>query len=404
MKKKLLYLFVLLNCVQYTFAQYCESVEMTQKYLNYNVDLAKEYEKQKEYTNNEIIQDVNYTIPVVFHVIYNTNTENVSQSVIQQMLNTINNDFSQTNIEFNNPPRPDFLGVAADTQIEFCLATVDPNGNVLPEPGITRTQTDVTSFDMQATTSIGIPEEAMKFNSKGGKDAFNSSKYLNIWVCDLLQATPFGGVAGYTIFPIGGVFGTVGSAYDGVVLDYQIGLQGRTITHELGHYFGLYHPWGESLSDPNCVEDDGILDTPETDEANYNCNYNTSSCSSLDMVENFMDYSTCQWMFTQGQKTKMHNIINTLRSSILTATSCGDVGVLANDINNNIVYPNPSKEKIFFNKKYINIKLFDSTGKLVLQEKNVPEFINISQFNSGVYTLQCNTVKNVETTKIIIQN
>ena len=117
-----------------------------------------------------------------------------------------------------------------------------------------------------------------------------------------------------------------------------------------------------------------------------------------------MDYSTCQWMFTQGQKTKMHNIINTLRSSMLTPTSCGDVGILANDINNNIVYPNPSKEKIFFDKKYANIKLFDSTGKLVLEVKNVPEFINISQFNSGVYTLQCNTIKNVETTKIIINN
>ncbi len=132
---------------------------------------------------NRLSQNI-ITIPVVVHVVYYNNTENISDQQIFSQIDILNEDFRRLNSDTINTPAA-FQSVAADTEIEFCLATRDPNGN--PTNGITRTSTTQTSF----STNDGV-----KYSSSGGKDAWNTSKYLNMWVCDLS-----GGLLGYAQFP-----------------------------------------------------------------------------------------------------------------------------------------------------------------------------------------------------------
>ena len=246
------------------------------------------------------------TIPVVFHVLYANSTQNISDAQIQSQLDILNADFRRTNSDQDNV----WGSVAADTEIEFCLASFDPNGNA--STGILRVPTSVSSFGSN---------DAMKFSSQGGSDAWPASDYLNYWVCNLS-----GGLLGYAQFPGGS------AATDGVVCGYQytgdIGTAsapfdlGRTGTHEVGHWLNLRHIWG----DGPCGSDDFCNDTPESDGANYGCALGHVSCGSTDMVQNYMDYSddACMNVFTQDQKQRMRALFapGGARASILDSQGC----------------------------------------------------------------------------------
>jgi hypothetical protein len=259
------------------------------------------------------------TIPVVVHVVYNTSAENISAAQIQSQIDVLNDDFRRLNADAGSTPSV-FQGVAADSEIEFCLASVDPQGN--PTSGITRTSTSQTSFGTN---------DQVKFNSSGGKDAWPAGDYMNIWVCDIS-----GGILGYAQFPGGP------AATDGVVVDYQyfgtIGTAtapfdlGRTGTHEVGHYLNLRHIWG----DGNCSVDDFVSDTPNAGGPNYtggSCSFpGPNSCNTgfgdlPDMFQNYMDYSNdvCMNLFTQGQKARMRALFEPggARASLLNSTACG---------------------------------------------------------------------------------
>ncbi len=265
-------------------------------------------EHTQNYINRAQQRAVNgiITIPVVVHVVYRTSTQNISDSQIQSQLTVLNDDFRRFNSDANGT-----WSQAADSEIEFCLATVDPNGN--PTSGITRTSTNVSGFGTN---------DAVKSASSGGVNAWNTSDYLNIWVCDI-----GGGILGYAQFPGGN------PSTDGVVNDYRyFGTNGtatapfnlgRTMTHEVGHYLNLRHIWG----DGNCNVDDFVSDTPTSDGPNYGCASSHVSCSSLDMVQNYMDYSDdgCMNLFTTGQKNRMRAIFDTggARASLLNSGACG---------------------------------------------------------------------------------
>ncbi len=246
------------------------------------------------------------TIPVVVHVVYNNTAENISDAQILSQITVLNKDFRRTNSDANGTwPQ------AADSEIEFCLATVDPNGN--PTTGITRTSTSTTAF---------AANDNMKRNSTGGKDAWPAGSYLNLWICDLS-----GGLLGYAQFPGGA------AATDGVVIDYQyigtIGTAtapfnlGRTATHEVGHWLNLRHIWG----DGGCSVDDFVSDTPASDGPNYGCAPSTVSCGTVDMVQNYMDYSDdgCMNLYTAGQKARMRALFDAggARLSLLSSAGCG---------------------------------------------------------------------------------
>lgn len=270
--------------------------------------------QQIEKHTNSVINNPNkavngiITVPVVVHIVYNTNAENISDAQVQSQIDVLNDDFRRLNTDANNT-----WSQAADSQIEFCMATVDPNGNATN--GITRTSSSVSAFGTN---------DQMKYSSQGGKDAWPAGDYLNMWVCDIS-----GGILGYAQFPGGN------DATDGVVMDYQyfgtIGTAtspfdlGRTATHEVGHWLNLRHIWG----DGNCNVDDFVTDTPTSDGANYGCASSHSSCGTLDMVQNYMDYSddACMNLFTAGQKTRMRALFEPggAKASLLSSGACGNV-------------------------------------------------------------------------------
>ncbi len=214
-------------------------------------------------------------------------------------------------------------------EIEFKLAEFDPEGNLTT--GITRKETSVERWDIGSD---------MKYDDNDGKDPWLSRDYLNIWIVSRLTEN---GVAGFA--QPGGSF--PGNArIDGVVLLHNytgtIGTAsasdlGRTGTHEVGHWLSLHHVWGgfnQGEEEPSCLmEDDEVADTPFTFDANFGCNFNRNQCSDEnpdfpDMVENYMDYasSSCQGLFTHGQKDRSLAVLNTTRSQITTSSGIRERG------------------------------------------------------------------------------
>ncbi|MCS6934539.1 MAG: T9SS type A sorting domain-containing protein [Chitinophagales bacterium] len=276
----------------------------------------------EEFTEAYIAQNPNssrgiITIPVVFHVVYNTAAQNISDAQIHAQIEQLNADFARLNDDAVNTPAP-FASVSAGTNIRFCLATRDPNG--LPTTGIIRRATTVSSFSTN---------NAVKYNSSGGSNAWPASSYLNVWSCNL-----GGGLLGYAQFPGGP------PATDGIVLLYSsIGSLnthgtaapyhlGRTATHEVGHWLNLYHIWGDDGT--SCSGTDYVFDTPNQAGPNSNCpTFPKISCSNGpngDMFMNYMDYTSddCMNMFTAGQVARMSALFATggARASLLNSLGC----------------------------------------------------------------------------------
>lgn len=268
-------------------------------------------------------------IPVVFHVVYNTAAENISDTRVLSQLDVLNADFNKTNADTANIPALFKSRAAGLGGVNFCAAQVDPNG--VPTNGIVRVQTSKTSFGTN---------DAVKFTAQGGSDAWDVTKYVNIWICDI-----GGGILGYAEFPSNTISNTWGlvlqysSTGVGGSAPYNLG---RTGTHEFGHCFGLYHIWGD---ESQCAQDDGIADTPQQKAENYGCpsfpqgtSSTTGCCNAADqssMYMNYMDYTddACMNMFSQGQVAEMLAIINNPPYNVLkNSTACNPPLLTNNDI------------------------------------------------------------------------
>ncbi|RYZ23619.1 MAG: T9SS type A sorting domain-containing protein [Chitinophagaceae bacterium] len=234
---------------------------------------------------------ITYRIPVVVHVLYADAAQNVSDDAVRSQIEALNRDFRRRNNDSVNTPDR-FRSLAADVAIEFVLASATPEG--YPTNGIVRKYTGVNQWQQ---------DDAMKFASAGGDDAWDARSYLNIWVC------PMGRILGYASAPGGAAdrdgivinfsaFGTIGAAapFD----------KGRTAVHETGHWLGLKHIWGDTY-----CGDDEVADTPK--QSNYTSGCPTgirTSCGNSatgDMYMNYMDYTNdaCINLFTEGQSARM---------------------------------------------------------------------------------------------------
>lgn len=261
-------------------------------------DPGMSYRMQQIEQNTQVVAKSAYSgipdqivIPVVVHVVYRSAEENISEAQIRSQLRVLNEDFLRENPDSIYTPSA-FLPVAAGTGISFQLANRDPQGR--PTTGITRQRTHRVAFYSS--------DNGVKYAAMGGVDAWPTDQYLNIWVCNLGA-----GVLGYGQFP-GGPAET-----DGVVIGYKyFGTQGpvvapfdqgRTTTHEVGHWLNLRHIWG----DGNCELDDLVEDTPAADRPHHGCENGAISCGGLSMVQNFMDYTddACMNLFTRGQAERM---------------------------------------------------------------------------------------------------
>ncbi len=258
------------------------------------------------------------TIPVVFHVLYDTPYDNIAKSQILDALRILNEDFRRQNPDAGNL-RPIFQNIGADVEVEFALAKKDQDGNCTD--GITRIQSSL--------SVMSSPRDRVK-----GLIQWDPQKYLNIWVVNSIESSSSssGVVLGYANFP------WWSAAADGIVIRHDaVGntgtsrYDGRTLTHEVGHYLGLLHPF-----QGGCTPGDGINDTPPVATPNYGCNLGKNSCSNdspdlPDMIENFMDYSdgVCQNTFTNGQKALMVAVLNNTnyRKNLVSASNLIATGV-----------------------------------------------------------------------------
>ncbi len=234
-------------------------------------------------------------IPVVVHVVYRTDAENLSAAQVKSQIAVLNRDFRARNPDRRQVPAV-WKGLVGDARVQFRLATRDPKGK--PTTGITRTRTERSGFGTG---------DSVKFASSGGANAWPAKRYLNLWVCTLKD-----GLLGYAQFP-GGPAKTDGV----VILSRAFGTRGcarapfdrgRTATHEVGHWLNLRHIWGDT---EDCSGGDAVADTPNAETPNQGRpSFPHISCGNGphgDMFMNYMDYvdDAAMCMFTQGQVARM---------------------------------------------------------------------------------------------------
>ena len=262
-----------------------------------------------------------YTIPVVFHVLHTNGEENISDAQIHNAVQLMNDNFNKLNPSWSTV-NPAFLGIVADCQIQFVLARKKNNGTCTN--GITRTYTESTHEDIDDNQVVAVQD---------AQGNWPGNKYLNIFVVN-----DAGGAAGYTTYPANW---SATSMQNGIkILHNYVGNIGTSspttstsLSHEVGHWLNLKHCWGDSNNPTlptNCSDDDDVTDTPNTIGWNT-CNVNGGTCgSAVDNVENYMEYSYCSKMFTNGQKARMHAALESNtgdRNNLWTPTNLAATGV-----------------------------------------------------------------------------
>jgi hypothetical protein len=379
--------------------------------------------------NSRAISDTFLYVRVVVHVVYNTPQENLDDSVVFNQIKVLNDDFGRMNADTVNM-RPILAPIAGiDSRIRFVLANIDPQGN--PTNGITRTSTTKTTFFSLAGGGLA---EDVKSTANGGIDPWDQSRYLNIWVCDM--SIPFLGpaVLGYATPPSGlpnWDAGSTAGISDGVVIQYQVfgannpnplnvggtayAVKGRTPVHEVGHYLGLRHIWGDET---NCVGNDGIADTPRaTDASAQDCDATKNTCVDTiagidmpDMIENYMDYSAedCQNSFTMDQAQFVRWVIRGFRPDVATVSFVGMEDDFA--LQTVSLAPNPAAQSVIItnkSSKQINaLRLFNLSGQLLLSEQvnNTRAMIDVSAFADGIYFVELTAETAVKRLKLIVQH
>jgi hypothetical protein len=297
-------------------------------------------------------------IPVVVHVVWQKPDENISDERIFSQIEALNRDFNGENTDLYSVPK-EFEAFISKQGIRFCLAAADPQGE--PTSGIIRVKT--------GKDAIGTKNELYS-TASGGSDAWDTQRYLNIWVANTGDF-----LTGFGTYP-----GQVSPDREGLVIHpryfgrnnsnrYKLG---RVAVHEAGHYFGILHPWSD---DEDCSTDDGVADTPPQLAPHKGCPAHPQmSCGNADMFMNFMDYvdGECMVMFTKGQMDRMMNTIEAFRPGLVSANaSCvGQGGPKSEPVFT--LSPNPStgtvQVKLKNNSSEISrVEIYNSVGQMVFQ-------------------------------------
>lgn len=370
-----------------------------------------------------------YTIPVVVHIVYQNEEQNLHDSLIQQVMAVLNEDYRRKNADAGQI-REEFREIVGDPSIEFELAAVE------------RVSTD-TTFSLQIFSG-GMPDN-VKISAYGGSDAWDTQKYLNIWVANIEG----GSLLGYAYPPAGLDHWPDGAnapspEVDGVVIHYEvfrrngeytasgllgggeqtIPLRGRTITHEVGHYLGLRHIWGDGLLSilgiPDCNEDDGVSDTPnQGNSSQFSCNPDQNTCTDSegddlpDMFENFMDYSSedCLNSFTNQQIAIMRSVLENERGGLIGRTTT-DVFAARAASEAFKIFPNPTDGQLVVESKLevgdgYQIRLYNLQGQAVKASETSRyadrQAMDVSNLPAGLYSLLIMQGQKQYVQKVIVQ-
>lgn len=362
-----------------------------------------------------------HEVNVVVHVVYSAPEINLPDSVIYNQMDILNDDYNRQNADTVNL-RSIFQPIAGNPHIHFNLV------------GIVRVPTTAT-FGL---SFAGMPDE-VKQTAEGGSDAWDTEHFLNIWVCKLENT--FGALFGYAYPPAGLSNWPANSnapspELDGVVLDYRtlgnnnpnpypnpqgggnFDLVGRTAVHEVGHYLGLRHIWGDGggfFGGESCGADDGMTDTPNQGyQSDFDCNTSNNTCIDSvggqpdpndmpDLIENHMDYSseTCKNMFTLEQSMHMRGVLENERVGLLDDLS--SVSEVELDFQ---VFPNPTRDLINITTKGNGVlTIYDAFGRVVIRTstKQFLTQIDCSDWTNGIYYIQLVNGGKSATSKLIKQ-
>ncbi len=332
---------------------------------------------------NASLRSTIYSIPVVVHVIHlgepiGTGI-NISDLQIQQAIAGLNDRFRNVN------------GLGVDVELEFCLASKDPNGN--STNGINRVNgASVLNYATNGITPTGNPCSGAVETTIKDLSRWPVSDYYNIWVVSEICN---GGFVGYASYPVGGL-------YDGlVIVSTSMTSNSGTLPHEVGHGFFLYHTFngdGGNVScpvDTNCaINGDRICDTPPHKQGDCVV---TNPCTTAGVWDNsrynYMSYCPLVNRFTQGQKDRVRaTAIAAPRASLLTSVGCEAVGINERGISSRFsIFPNPAQSVINVG---VDIKLigsvyviYDNTGKIILNGKITSEniMIELDNLSAGIY-------------------
>ena len=373
-----------------------------------------------------------YTIPVIVHVIHNGEAigtgSNISDDQIQSQINTLTANFRKQSSILNKLSKPPFdvtnwSTMAVDCGVQFCLAEKDTNGNTLSTAGIERLDRNVLGFSAPpySVTSFYIE------NTIKPVTIWNPNKYLNLWVVNLS-----GNILGYSTFPQqstllgldkGGLLSSPTS--DGVVMHYKnfgtVGnlntgfITGAICTHEVGHWLGLKHLWGDISN--SCNGTDYCDDTPAQKSASASNNtFPKISCNNGpwgNMYVNFMDYGldSLLTMFTDNQKTRVRIVLENspMRVSLVAqTTSCSVATKIDENQKTHIsIYPNPSAGHITItlnHQEVVSIKVIDALGKVVEKIENISaDQMEVNIERSGLFFIQVNTPSTSIIEKVIVE-
>lgn len=316
--------------------------------------------------NDKEAAEKDIVVPVAVHIVWNTEGEKVKKEMIYRQIEILNRDFASRNTDISKVPDSFKPVLSGNTRITFRLDT------------ITYTETSQIGFDIHISNGDSIVEknQPIKFTAQGGRDGFPCTRYLNMWVGNIKDGSgTYKFLCGYASFP-GGI-----DKFDGVVINYECfgtpGLQtryneGRTVTHEVGHWLNLRHLWG-IMDDGICSNaDDGVSDTPLQNHSHGGCEISEvggacAKCPDDEMYMNYMDYvdDPCMIMFTEGQKKRMRNCF---------AQYPQRAALLKNSVK---ISDNGFESKTIFNPDVINFLQRNNNGVLEWLESNAGEKYNI---------------------------
>lgn len=327
---------------------------------------------------------LNACIPVVFHIVRHPDDPFIPDDFILNKINVLNLYFKGMEGAQERVPQ-EFKSLVGAFPFRFCLASMKGDRS---SPAIHRITTDQKRF--------GLSEDLFDSN-KGGSSPYDTDAFLNIWVADCGEfISGFASKPGHEIAGISGVILNPVFFNPKMPAAYS---EGKVLVHEIGHYLGLAHTWGNGYG---CAIDDGIEDTPLQYGPYFGCpDYPASSCGSSDLFMNYMDYvdDYCMLMFTKNQTEWMTEIAEQIRPGILqNVTSCYEA---SGGISPFTLYPNPGNEFVYLSKAETNssnqlaVVVYNNLGQVVFQKTILdgelfPYCVDLSALTPGVYFFRVN--------------